>query len=314
MLRSPRRLPQRFNRKVTPQTRRLVERRHQRRRQYLLQRWQRAVQRLQRRAGNLKKVVMQFAALVTGGVLLLLIGLALFSPILHIREIRIARSDPRIDADAVQQALSPLFGEHLFFLSTQEVADLLDGAVADMREAEITKQYPSTLQIRITLDPIVAQLTIDTPNTVNTGSGAQTGSGDIAPKSTTVDYLTSGGLYVVYNKSQIGTASGLLQLKVVDWEVRPEPWKAIVDAEFLDVMRAAENELKTQFGLSVRTRSVYLRAREFHLLTKDYSLWFDMRSPLPEQLQRYRLFLQSTPPGSAKEYIDLRLKDKIVYK
>jgi len=257
---------------------------------------------------------MQFAALVVGGIILLFIGLALFSPILHIREIRIARSDPRIDAELVQQALSPLFGDHLFFLSTNEVADLLEDAVADMREAEITKQYPSTLQIRVTLDPVIAQLTIDDPNRTQTGSGAQAGSGEVVPAPTTVDYLTSGGLYVVYNKSQVQTASGLLQLKVVDWEVRPEPWKTLIEPEFLDVMRAAENELRTQFGLTVRTRSVYVRAREFHLQTPTYALWFDMRSPLPEQLQRYRLFLQSTPPGSAKEYIDLRLKDKIVYK
>jgi hypothetical protein len=59
---------------------------------------------------------------------------------------------------------------------------------------------------------------------------------------------------------------------------------------------------------------VYLRSREFHLQTAKYSLWFDMRSPLAQQIDRYRLFLQSAGAGAAKVYVDLRLQDRIVYR
>lgn len=315
MLRSPRRLPHRFNRPVTPQTRRLVQRRHKRKRQFLLQRWHRSIQRLQRRAGSLKKVLMRFSALAVAGALLLLIGLALFSPLLHIREVRVARSDPRIDAELVQQAVSPLIDEHLFFLSSQQVTDLLAQSVPDLRDAVVTKQYPSTLRIRVTLDPIIARLTIDDPDAPPaTGTGAAVGTGAVSTPPG-ADYLTSEGLYVTYFPSQVRVSSGeLLDLRVIDWGVRPEPWKQLVEPQFLDVIRQAEAELRSQFGLEIRSREAYVRAREFHLLTPSYALWFDLRSPLSEQLQRYRLFIQNLGPEAAAEYIDLRLKDKIVYK
>ena len=79
-------------------------------------------------------------------------------------------------------------------------------------------------------------------------------------------------------------------------------------------MHNAEQALDEQFGQKVRSRSVYLRAQEFHLLTQQYSLWFDLKSPLEAQLLRYRLFLQTVGKDTAKEYIDLRLTDRVVYK
>jgi hypothetical protein len=312
MLRSPKRLPSRFNRPITPQTRALVERRHKRRKNYAFQRWQRGFQRLQRRAGSLRAIIMQFAVLIVSGLLLLGVGLALFSSILHIRQIRINRNDPRIDTEQIQRTLAPLFGQHLFFTSTQDVVSLLKNAVPDMEQAEVAKEYPSTLRLRITLDPIIAALTIENPVQPAAGSGATAGSGQLIPEG--ADYLTSKGLYVVYQQSQVQTGSGLTVLTVVDWGVRPEPWKQLIDPPFVEMMRIAEEQLRTQFALPVRSRIVYIRAREFHLKTPTHSLWFDLRSPVDEQIQRYRMFLQSVGTASAKEYVDLRLKEKIVYK
>lgn len=296
--------------------RNVAERRHQRQKQYSRQRWTRMIQRIQRRAGSLRKVIMRFALLITGSVLLLLIGLALFSPILEIKQIRVSRTDPRIDAENIQRALAPLFGRHLFFLPPQEVSAMLRQAVPDLRDARITKQYPSVLQLNIGLDPIVAEIVIENPDTPPlTGTGAQTGTGQMIVDPEGQDYLTNEGLYAVYNASQVQTGSAtLLKLRVVDWAVRPEPWKPLVDAQFLDVMQSAESELKTQFSSQVTSRTIFVRAREFHLRLQRYSLWFDMRSPLPEQLQRYRIFLQTIGQDKATEYVDLRIKDKIVYK
>jgi hypothetical protein len=128
------------------------------------------------------------------------------------------------------------------------------------------------------------------------------------------EFLTQNGLYVVYEPSQVQTGSGILQLHIVDWGARPEPWKQLVDPNMLDLMRGAEAELQTQFGIQTKSRTIFVRAREFHLKTPTYMLWFDTRSPLAEQLQRYRFFLQSVGQGAATQYVDLRLKDKIVYK
>jgi hypothetical protein len=327
MLRSPRRLPQRYNRPVTPQMRRLAERRLNRRKEFRSQKWKRTINRLQRRAGSLRKIAIQFASLIVGGLVLLMIGLALFSPILHIKDIVISRSDPRIDAPYVASELAPLYNKHLFFLTNQEVISLLEKAVPDLHGAQITKEYPSSLRIRITLDPIIAKLTIEGEappvqepaagtGAVATGTGsAAVGSGNTI-LSQGESYLTNEGMHVMYLPSQVQTESGqsLLQLTVVDWGVRPEPWQMLVDAAFLEAMQQAESELKNQFSLTIRSRKIYVRAREFHLQAPQYALWFDLRSPLQEQLLRYRTFQQSPGAKNAKEYVDLRLKDKIVYK
>lgn len=319
MLKSPRRLPNRFNRPVTPQTRRLVERRHQRKRQHVAQRWQRSAQRFKRRADSIKKTAKRFAVLSVSGLFLLCLGLALFSPIMHVKEVRISRSDPRIDAETVQRSLGPLFNRHLFFLSTQEIADLLASSVPDMRGARVTKQYPSTIQIRLSLDPIVARLAIENPGVPVVASGALAGSGaDLAGsgavQSPLSDYLTDEGMYVTYLPSQVESGSGMIQLRIVDWGVRPEPWKPLVSRSTLDVIRQAEAEIKSQYGLTTSVKALYLRAREFHLQTPRYALWFDFRSPIAEQLERYKLFLDAVGNDVVRTYVDLRLKDKIVYR
>lgn len=312
MLRKPRRLPQRFNRPVTRQTRNLVERRLQRRRNYAFQRWQRGFQRIQRKIGSMKKTIALFSGLLVAGLVLLGMGLALFSPILNVLEIQVMRSDPRIDPERVQRSLASVFGKHLFFLTEQEVTNILESSLPDLSSAEIQKSYPSTLRVRIALDPVVARLEIDNPDTDAAGTGAvMTGSGTLPGSQ---DYLTSEGVYAVYFPSQVQAGTGLILLRITDWGVRPEPWKPLIEPQFLTTMRKAEDALRLDFDVLIRSRAAYIRAREFHIQTATHTLWFDLRSTVDEQLERYRLFLGSAGATAAKQYVDLRLKDKIVYK
>ena len=72
--------------------------------------------------------------------------------------------------------------------------------------------------------------------------------------------------------------------------------------------------LGDKFALSVPGRIVFLRAREFHLRTKAFDLWFDLRSPLAEHLARFKIFLASISKEEVEQYIDLRLSDRVVYR
>ena len=73
-------------------------------------------------------------------------------------------------------------------------------------------------------------------------------------------------------------------------------------------------EAITVFALSIGAIIVYVRAQEFHIRTNKVTLWFDLRSSLSVQLQRFREFLKTVPLDQAKEYVDLRIADKIIYK
>ena len=306
MLLSPRRIPGRFNRQASVTTRNFVKRRQERRRKYAWERWKRLLHRLKRGFEQLKTSIRRFALVFGISLVLLILGLLLFSPILEVREIRVLRTDPRIDVEQVQRSLIPLFRQHLFFLSSQEIVPMLKKALPDLTVATIRKRYPSTLVVEMTLDPVIARLSIEGQSGKNqpAGSGAVMGM---------EDFLTAQGLYVTYLSGQVKATLQPL-IRIEDWGARPVPWTPLIDSAFLLSMRQAEQTLKEQFGQDTQERIVFLRAQEFHLKTQAFTLWFDRRSPLDTQMQRYRVFLRTVGAAGAKEYVDLRLADRVVYK
>ena len=305
MLLSPRRIPDRYNRRTSSPMRDFVKRRNMRRRQYLWERWRRLLHGLKRSIEQINRSIRQFALAFVIGLFLLIVGLLLFSPILDVREIRVLRTDPRIDVEQVQHALVPLFRKHLLILSAQDIVPMLRAALPDMISATIRKRYPSTLVVQLMLDPIIARLSIEDQGvTVPTATGAMIH---------TDDFLTAQGMYVTYLQSQIKDVPPAL-IRVVDWGARPGAWAPLVDPSFLLEMRQAEQTLLEQFSQATIERTVFLRAQEFHLKTKTYTLWFDRKSALDTQMQHYRIFLQAVGPQAAKEYVDLRLADRVVYK
>lgn len=258
-----------------------------------------------------------FFRIAVGGVctlLVLLLGIGIFSPILNVKEIHVARSDGRLDSALIQEALKPLFGRRMPFLSVEDIPALLTtdlpaagrSAVPDLSTVTIRKDYPSSLQVRLTLRPIGYRLSIETPDQKSTNPVVPLGSGS--------DFLTKDGLYVSYTLSQSRSGAVLPLLRIVDWGVKPSPWKPLLTSEFLDTMKKTEEALQTQFNQTIKSRTIYLRAREYHLQTATTALWFDMRTPSDEQLARYKLFLETVPAGTAKQYVDLRIANKIIYK
>lgn len=275
----------------------MVQRRYERHRKIRWDLWRRRSRRLAEKLGKLRK---HMAIAVISLVLIGITGffaVALFSPLMRVGEVRVIRTDTRLDIEQVQSLLSPLFGKHLLLLSGYDVRTLLEEGMPDLQSVEANKDYPSTLVVRITLDPLIARLKI--------------AGGDDAVPQEGVDYLTSEGVYV-----SSGRASGesLPSIVLVDWGARAVPGEMLLTPGFLLRMAAAERNLSEQFGQETIERTVYQRAQEFHLKTAQWTLWFDMRSSLDEQVGRYRIFLREVPAGDVKEYVDLRLKDRVVYR
>lgn len=308
VLRSPKRLPARYNRRVQIGTRDLVRRRHGRRRQYAVQRWARLSRRLRERWTKGSLIVFRNSPWILASIAVIVVGVVLFSPLFDVREIRVIRSDRRIDVESVQHALLPVFGDQLLFLNEKSILPLVEQSVPDVRTVTIEKRYPSTIAIRLVLEPIVALLEIVDPTGAISPAVTGTGSDLLG------DYLTADGMYVTYPPSLAQGGSGTAVVRIVDWGVRPEPWKHLLDRDVLEHIAQAEQALRTEYGEVVSQRVAYLRSREFHLQTRSYSLWFDMRSPVSEQIARYGLFLKSVGVQGASKYVDLRLHDRIVYR
>lgn len=306
VLRNPRPIPRRFNRRVGAPTAAVVQRRRTLRRQYARERMLRAVQRVKRRISITPRSIAIAGVLLGVSAVIAVIGVVIFSPLVTVQEIRVQRSDPRIDFEQVQNALSPLYGRRLPLLTTGEVRTILQEAIPDLSSVEVRKQYPNGIALRLMLDPIIAQLRIVDPDgeTLETGTGADM----------IADYLTARGMYALYRPSQVGSGAALPVIDVVDWGVRPGPWSLLIDEKLLTALRRAEVALIDQFGAIVQSRSVYLRAREFHFKLERFTVWMDIRSPLGEQLDRLRIFLEVAGIDAASRYVDLRIKDKVVYR
>ncbi|MCF7844991.1 MAG: hypothetical protein K9M03_04150 [Kiritimatiellales bacterium] len=304
MLKKARRLPKRFRRPVTKETKQLLKRKNKnQKKKHWKDVWHRIARRNQRVFRGMWKSLAWWLAIFFFGLLMLGIGLITFSPLVQVREVRIQRVDARLDIEEVQRMLTPFFGRHLFFLPPYEVSALLFDSISDIRDVKVFKNYPQQLIVRIELDPLYARLNILDPDE----EALETGTGAI------VDFLTDKGVYVIAPLQEQESELPLINLE--DWGVRPIVEDKLVSSDFLVRVRETERSLIEQFGHVIESRSIFLRAQEYHLaLDNGLDLWFDIRSSLESQLLRYRTFLRSVDLGTVEDYIDLRLSDRVVYK
>ena len=251
-----------------------------------------------------QKSFVRWGTVLLALLIILFVGLILFSPAMHIREITVVRLDPRLDIEEVQSVLIPFFDQHLFFLPASEVISLVEESVPDAQEVRIEKRYPSELAVHVGLHPLIARIKIRDPDVSEEDVLTHTGA--------YFDFLTEQGIYV--STVALQNAQALPMITFVDWGVRPLQGTKLIDPSFLQKMDAAEISLTQQFGKPVKSRTIFMRAQEFHIELEDYTLWFDVRTTIEDQLQRYRTFLQSVDLSTISEYIDLRLTDRVIYK
>jgi len=261
----------------------------------------RRLRKIQMHWENIQASAMRWIAVTVIVLGIAVFGFLLFSPIIQVREIKVTRLSPRLDIEEVQSTLSSLFGRHLFFLSAFEVEQILNESIADIERVKIGKEYASVLHVEIELQPLVAKLRIIAPDDIDVPIG--TGS--------TIDYVTEEGIYVTTTAAK--DTQTLPEIILVDWGVRPVPGALLVSPTFIERINAAEIAFLRQFGQEVQRRTVYLRAQEFHLRIADRELWFDLKSPLEDQLERYRIFLREVGIEEAKDYVDLRVSNRVIY-
>lgn len=301
-LKPPRRLPRQFNRPITARTQRLLERRRGAGTVWT-DRWKRVTRRGQHLFKDIRYSLLKWALIAVAACAALLVGLMTFSPIVEVREVTVTRVSTRLDIEEVQRALAPVFGQRLLFLSDYTVEQMVRSAVPDIQDVKVEKEYPSRLAVMITLQPLVARLKIQSPEEL---AAMQAGSG------TTTDFLTGQGIYVVAPLADEGADLPLITL--VDWGVRPTPGSQPLSPEFLVRMQQTEQALSEQFGYRVTRRIAYQRAQEFHLrIGEKTELWFDTVGSLEEQLKRLRAFLQNVDMKTVRQYVDLRMSDRVVF-
>ena len=312
-LKAPTRLPASLRRRATPLTRKLArkytggsERALRRRRERRL--------RFFRRVSRIGSVFLsEFRIWLIIGISIFVIMTAtilLVAPIFDVRQIRIRRQDPRIDIAETEQALAPLFRQRLVLVTKGQVSAMLSAEFPDIERVEVQKNYPSALDISIFLEPVVASVKIDD---LQVSPKTQSGRELTSSGSSGFSYLTRNG-YFVSSPIKLNPGIPIENLHVTDWGIRPQNRTELISPAFLKTIFSARDMLRSDFGLSAKDITIFLRAKEFHIRTEKVALWFDLTSPLSVQFQRFRELLKNLPLDQVKEYIDLRIADKIVYK
>ena len=307
-LKKPIRLPRNLRRSASPATRRFAikhyrsaDRRSWRRKEFVV--------RFGRKATKIWSVIASefrlWMVIAAAGIVIVILAILLLSPFFDVRSMHIRRQDARIDPEEIQQTLSPLFKQRLVLVTRTQVASMLQAEYPDIERVEIGKEYPSTLNVTVYLDPVIARVTLDEDE--KTESGSLAGSGN-----TLHLYVTRRGFFVASPITL--TSSPLPTLILTDWSIRPDNRQRVLDPDFLREIFLARDILRRDFGLSTTGIMVYVRAKEFHIRTNKVVLWFDLQSPLPVQFQRFRQLLKTVSMEQIKEYADLRIADKIVYK
>jgi hypothetical protein len=311
-LKAPAKLPKHLRRRASPLTRTLARKycqvpdRRARRRKEMFVRFSRKAAKFSAFVASEFRIWMLIGA---GTIVVGVVAILLFAPFFDVREMHVKRQDPRIDPEEIQETLSPLFKQRLVLVTRGQVEAMLQSAYPDVERVDIAKEYPSTLQVTVYLEPVAAQVKIDEGDLQATASGSMiTGSGTVE----TYSYVTKSGFFVT---SPIRlTSSPLPVLTITDWAIRPQNRTVLLQPDFLQNIFLARDTLRRDFGLTTVSTIVFLRAQEFHIRTNKLVLWFDLRSPLTVQFQRFRRFLKEVPIDQTKEYVDLRIADKIIYR
>ena len=310
MLKPSRRIPKAFQRPSSTMSRRLAEKLLERngpgkssRTSRSVRKWQRALRSLLAALGQLRMWLVWLAAAACFALILLSL-----SPALAVTTMRVRREDQRVDIEELEQLLHPFFGKHLLFLSSNLLERTILSADPEVSTVTVKKNFPHAIEITLSMDPIVADVLVGGPDDTEENISAASGSGQYR-------YLTSRGVYLTYSVPLQAAAEGeRLTLRVVDWAVKPVHHQRLLDASVLHDIETAQRILRESFGHVTRSVTLYLRAREFHIQTERLALWLDEATPILKQLDHYRQFLRTLPPGSAGQYIDLRLHDRVVYR
>ncbi len=309
-LKAPRRLPRRMNRQTSVFSRSIANR-------YYQAPDRKARRRKEQRLRISRKMARWWQIILSEFRLWLLIGIAgvivstilvlLLAPFFDVRQIHIRRQDPRVDLEQIQQSLGPLFGQRLLLVTKGQVTSLLEPQYPDIDRIDIAKDYPSTLTVTMYLEPVAALVKIDDSELSATSqTGALVGSGAYS-------YITRSGFFVS-SPIAISSTVAIPTLRFTDWGIRPQNRTRALSPDFVERIFSARDSLRTDFGLVTTDITVYVRAQEFHIRTNKVTLWFDLTSPLSVQFQRFREFLKTLSLDQVKEYIDLRIADKIIYK
>lgn len=236
-----------------------------------------------------------FTKLSTWGVMAVLamtlfIGVALLSPLFHVKYFVVERTSPFADPLLVEETLHDLYGKNLLFINEQDVVAVLKKKMPELRDIETTIDWPRTLLVRVgTAKPVYNIFNIESAN---------------------FSVIAEDG--IVLSQQAI---EGLPTIKIRQRVEPVEPRERLFTSEQLQKIREAEGILDADLRLPIKAVEVLFAANELHLISQnDMAIWIDLNASVSEQLQKLKTAAQEIRLyQDAFDHIDLRIQQQLYW-
>lgn len=255
-------------------------------------------------------------------VLILILGLTLtFSKTFSLTNIKIERTDLRVDSSNIDAYLQKYIGKNLIWLRPEIVKTDIQHHFPSIAQVEVDRTWPHELRVILKSLPIVSRihLTIQPKKEVTLPPRildqiSQSGAGILQKERS-----PSEEIWMLNQFGLLEPNDPLFEKKIplIYWETpidhAPQFGEPLLDQFLLAQILKIPEILLSEFTLETASISYFSDAKEAHYKTYQYELWISFSDNWQEQLKKLRTVFLTI--GTTKhQYIDLRVKNRIIYK
>lgn len=256
------------------------------------------------KSGKQKRFFRLTAILIIVALVLGAIITASFSNFFKVQSIHIQRGDMLIDRNKIEKSLSRFLQQNMLFISSEDIHDSIRNDFPDIAEVSVLRKWPNQLQISVKSFPPAANVKVLTVenNATNPESGAN------EQKS----LINSQGYIIEIEKEDPQFPTIIMKER----QKKAALHEQLIDPETLSVIMHSLKLLQEYFHETAKAIEYFQNGREYHLiLQNDTSLWLDFSHSPEEQLLKIKKAIpELNILENPMEYVDLRIKDKLIYK
>lgn len=284
---------------------------------WIREKWQAPLSRRESRSLNRQKILL----VILGALIFCLCAVLLFSKTLTLYHIQVHRSDLRVDSSEVEFFLEKIYrGKNLLMVAPFSLRKDIKKEFPSIDSVSVDRKWPHTLEVTVSSLPIVARVhflvqekkEIDILKVPKISDPIEEESITKKEKKKEEVWMLNKLGILEFNDPNFEKRIPLIFWKN-ELEKTLEYGETMIDALRLHQMITVSEVLLEQFNLIVSTITYYHNAREAHYKTSKYDIQISFHEDIEDQLKKLQLIWNDI--GNTKQkYIDLRIKNRVIYR
>lgn len=241
-----------------------------------------------------------------------LVFIFFFTSFFVIENINLERENFRVDTGKVVDSLKDYRYSNILLISTSKIEKKIKETFPEYKTVTVKRVFPNTLMIQVKNFDIIAQFKVFIkPQSKITEFDVETI--ELKPYEQILAINSEGVIEqnnTIYESLPVLEIAGIQDIPLVQGD-------RIVSKNNLDLVWSAKTILWEELGIASNYIKYFPDAKEVHLKTENnYEIWIDFTTPINEQIDKLKKISNhvdwnENPPS---EHIDLRIKNRIIYK